>query len=82
MSVLKLPLLGDQQTVGELLLSITYCPTIIILEDTDPTGFLYLVRTAFVSYTCIYALHLLHHRPERRICKNYISVFFPKLNIF
>jgi hypothetical protein len=35
MSVLKLPLLVDpQQKVGELILSITSCPTIIILENS------------------------------------------------
>jgi hypothetical protein len=34
MSVLKLPLLVDlQQKVGELVLSVTSCPTIIILEN-------------------------------------------------
>jgi hypothetical protein len=33
-SVLKLPLLLDQQKVGELILSITSCPSIIILENT------------------------------------------------
>jgi hypothetical protein len=33
--LLKLPLLVDlQQKVGELVLSITYCPKIIILENT------------------------------------------------
>jgi hypothetical protein len=35
MSVLKLPFLVDiQQKVGKLLLSITSCPSIIILENT------------------------------------------------
>jgi hypothetical protein len=35
MSVLKLPLLVDlQQKVGELVLSITYCPTAIMSENT------------------------------------------------
>jgi len=35
MSVLKVPLLVDlQQKVGELVLSITSCPSIIILENT------------------------------------------------
>jgi hypothetical protein len=35
MSVLKLPLLVDlQQKVGELVLSIIYCPSTIILENT------------------------------------------------
>jgi hypothetical protein len=35
MSVLKLPLLVDlQQKVGELVLSIISCPTVIILENT------------------------------------------------
>jgi hypothetical protein len=35
MSVLKLYLLADhQQKVGELVLSITSCPSIIILENT------------------------------------------------
>jgi len=35
MSVLKLPFLADlQQKVGELVLSITSCPSIIILENT------------------------------------------------
>jgi hypothetical protein len=35
MSLLKLPLLVDfQQKVGELVLSITSCPTIIILQNT------------------------------------------------
>jgi hypothetical protein len=35
MSVLKLPLLVDlQQKVGELVISITSCPSIIILENT------------------------------------------------
>jgi hypothetical protein len=34
MSVLKLPLLVDlQQKVGELVLSMTSCPTIIVLEN-------------------------------------------------
>jgi hypothetical protein len=34
MSMLKLPLLAHlQQQVGELILSITLCPTIIILEN-------------------------------------------------
>jgi hypothetical protein len=34
MSVLKLPLLADQQKVGELVLLITSCHTVIILENT------------------------------------------------
>jgi hypothetical protein len=35
MSVLKLPLLVElQQKLGELVLSITSCPSIIILENT------------------------------------------------
>jgi hypothetical protein len=35
MSLLKLPLLVDfQQKVGELVISITCCPTIIILQNT------------------------------------------------
>jgi hypothetical protein len=35
MSVLKLPLLADlQQKIGKLVISITPCPTFIILENT------------------------------------------------
>jgi hypothetical protein len=35
MSVIKLPLLLDlQQKVGKLVLPVTYCPSIIILENT------------------------------------------------
>jgi hypothetical protein len=34
MSVLKLPLLVDlQQKVGKLVLSITFCPSVVILEN-------------------------------------------------
>jgi hypothetical protein len=34
-SVLKVPLLVDlQQKVGELVISITYCPSVIILQNT------------------------------------------------
>jgi hypothetical protein len=31
--VLKLPLLAEQQKAGELVISISSCPTIIILEN-------------------------------------------------
>jgi hypothetical protein len=51
-----------------------------LVSTSDVTGVIYLVRTIFVCYICIYAFALLPQKSERWIVKNYINVFYVFVN--